>query len=107
MNNKEYICVTNEKLKDTVNKLKDMGYQYIVKANDKMLGYWGQAERRKHIHLIACYDVKEFNAVKRDVENDDSFNYIGWNYINNYTAIYNWTKGKSFTIRNDWARAFN
>lgn len=104
---REEICITNEKLKETVDKLKKMGYKYIVKANDKMLGNCAYVtENKKHIQLIACYDTEELNAIKRDVENDDTFNYIDWNYINNYKSIYNWTKDKSFTIRNDWARAF-
>lgn len=103
---KEYVCVSNENLKATVSKLKDMGYKYIVKACDKWLSGWGGAENKKHVQLIACYDNSELNAILRDVKNDNSFNYVDWNYISNYSSIYGWTRGKSFTIRNDWTRAF-
>ena len=106
MERKEIIR-SNENLKECIEELKAMGYKYVVKACDKWLSGWGGAENRKHIQIIACYDVEELNAVKRDVQNDNSFNYIDWNYINNYSSIYNWTRGKSYTIRNYWTRAFN
>lgn len=106
MERKEIIR-SNENLKECIEELKAMGYKYVVKACDKWLSGWGRAENKKHIHIIACYDVKELNAVKRDVQSDNSFNYIDWNYINNYSSIYNWTRGKSYTVRNDWRRAFN
>ena len=41
---KEYVCVNNADLKKTVNKLKEMGYKYIVKATDKWLSGWGGAD---------------------------------------------------------------
>lgn len=103
----EYICESNGDLREAINKLRELGYKYIVKATDKCLSGWGSAENRKHIQLIACYDDKELYAIERDVLKDKSFNYIDWNYISNYKAIYNWTRGKSYTVRNDWTRAFN
>ena len=103
----EYVYENNENLKQAIKKLQDLGYKYIVKANDKMLGGWGGAENKKHIHLIAAYDSNELDAILRDVRGDNSFNYIDWNYINNYSNIYGWTRGKSYTVRNDWTRAFN
>lgn len=103
---KEYVCVNNADLKKTVNKLKEMGYKYIVKATDKWLSGWGGAENKKHVQLIACYDNKELDAILKDVRNDNTFNYIDWNYMSNYSSIYGWTRGKSWTLRNDWTRAF-
>lgn len=103
----EYLCESNGDLRKAIKKLQDLGYKYIVKATDKWLSNWGGAENKKHIQLIACYDSNELDAIKRDVERDNSFNYIDWNYISNYSAIYNWTRGKSYTVRNDWTRAFN
>lgn len=103
----EYVYENNENLKQAVKKLQDLGYKYIVKATDKMLSYWGGAENKKHIHLIAAYDSNELDAILRDVRGDKTFNYIDWNYLSNYSSIYAWTRGKSFTIRNDWTRAFN
>ena len=104
----EYICESNGNIRATINRLKDLGYKYIVKATDKWLSGWSGTvtENKKHIHLIACYDVKELNAILADVNGDNTFNYVDWNYINNYSNIYAWTRGKSYTIRNDWTRAF-
>ena len=103
---KEYVCRTNENLKENINILKEMGYKYIVKACDKWLSGWGGAENKKHVQLIACKDNKELDAILKDVRNDNTFNYIDWNYISNYSNIYGWTRGKSWTLRNDWSRAF-
>ena len=33
----EYVYENNENLKQAIKKLQDLGYKYIVKANDKML----------------------------------------------------------------------
>ena len=105
----EYICETNGDLRTAINKLKDLGYKYIVKATDKMLSYcrYTITENRKHIELIACYDDKELDAILRDVKGDKTLNYIDWNYIDNYNSIYAWTRRKSYTVRNDWTRAFD
>ena len=103
----EYICESNGDLRANINRLKELGYKYIVKATDKWLSNWGGAENRKHIQLIACYDLNELNAILADVRGDRTFNYVDWNYINNYSNIYGWTRGKSYTVRNDWTRAFN
>lgn len=105
----EYICESNGDLRANINRLKELGYKYIVKATDKWLSGWSGTitENRKHIQLIACYDEQEKEAILRDVRGDNSFNYVDWNYINNYSSIYGWTRGKSYTIRNDWTRAFN
>lgn len=101
------MIISNDNLKENVNKLIKMGYKYVVKANDKMLSYWGYSENKKHIHIIACTTIEELEKIKRDLQNDKSMSYIDWNYITNYNAIYNWARGKSFTIRNDWTRAFS
>ena len=84
----EYICESNGDLRANINRLKELGYKYIVKATDKWLSNWGGAENRKHIQLIACYDVNELNAILADVRGDNSFNYVDWNYINNYSNIF-------------------
>ena len=104
----EYICESNGDLRANINRLKELGYKYIVKATDKWLSGWSGTitENKKHIQLIACYDEQEKEAILRDVRADKTFNYIDWNYINNYSNIYGWTRGKSYTIRNDWTRAF-
>lgn len=102
----EYICESNGDLKANINRLKDLGYKYIVKATDKMLSGWGGSENRKHIQLIACYDEFEKSKILHDVRTDNTFNYVDWNYMSNYKSIYGWTRGKSYTIRNDWTRAF-
>jgi hypothetical protein len=102
---KLYIC-ENENLMKNLEILKENGYRFIVKGQDKFLSGWGCAGTRKHIQLIACKTYDEMETIKRDLERDDTFNYVNWNYISNKNAIYNMTKGKSFTIRNDWTRCF-
>lgn len=101
---KLYVCESNGNLRKNIELLKENGYTYIIKCVDKRLSGWGGATGKKHIQLIACKDASELTAVLSDVENDKSFNYVDWNYIQNYKSIYNWTKNKSYTIRNDWTR---
>ena len=92
-------------LKENLQELKDMGYQYIVKAQDKFLSGWGSSRNSKHIQLIACYDTYEKEIVLRDLYSDDFMNYVNWYKIDDYKGIYNATYNKTFTIRNDWSRA--
>lgn len=106
MNEEFYIYENNGDIKEAIKILKEHGYNYIVKACDKWLSGWGGAENRKHLQLIACKTREELHLILQDLENDKSFNYIDWNRIDNYKSIYNWTRGKSYTIRNEWARAF-
>lgn len=73
-------------------KLQELGYKYIVKAQDKFLSGWGLGAE-KHLQLIACKDINELDIIKRDLYNDKK-------------AIINATRNKSFTIRNDWTRCF-
>lgn len=100
----KYIC-KNENLKENLQELKDMGYQYVVKAQDKFLSGWGLSRGRKHIQLIACYNTYEKEIVLSDLYSDNSMNYINWYRIDDYKGIYNATYNKTFTIRNDWSRA--
>ena len=100
------ILENNKNLKQNINLLKNNEYKYIIKANDKLLGGWGGAEDKKHIQLIACKNDYELGKILNDLYKDSTFNYISYAYIEEYKKIYNWTKGKSFTIRNQWARAF-
>ena len=105
----EYLCESNGDLREAIKKLQDLGYKYIVKATDKWLSGWSGTvtENKKHIQLIVAYNVDELNKILADVKSDNTFNYIDWNYINNYSNIYGWTRGKSYTVRNDWTRAFD
>ena len=100
----KYIC-KNENLKENLQELKDMGYNYVVKAQDKFLSGWGLSTGKKHIQLIACYDNYEREVVYRDLQHDDSMNYINWYRIDDYKGIYGAIYNKTFTIRNDWSRA--
>ena len=67
---------------------------------------WGKAIQGGHVQLIACRTSEELELIKRDLYNDNTMSYVDWNCIDNYNNIYNWTRGKTFTIRNDWTRAF-
>lgn len=100
----KYIC-ENENLKENLQELKDMGYKYVVKVNDKWLGGSNSPYHKKHIQLIACYDSNEKQAVLNDVRYDNTFNYDNWYIIDDYKGIYSATYNKTFTIRNDWSRA--
>lgn len=96
--------VENENLIENVRKLKELGYTYIAKAQDKFLSGWGYADNKKHIQLIACEDYEELQAVLRDLYNDKTMSYVNWCYLSNEDSIRNFTRGKSYTIRNDWTR---
>ena len=62
--------------------------------------------KKKHIHLIASKTWEDTQIILHDLDNDKFMNYIDWQYIENYNAIYNYTRNKTFTIRNDWTRCF-
>lgn len=98
------IC-ENENLTKNLKELKEMGYKYIVKAQDNFLSGWGLGAS-KHLQLIACKDINELETIKRDLYNDKSMSYVNWWFINDINAIRNAARNKSFTIRNDWTRCF-
>jgi hypothetical protein len=95
---------SNENLKENLKLLENMGYKYIVKAKDKFLSGWGKSGPAGHIQLIAAKDIKEVELIMDDLKKDKTFNYIDYQFISNYKAINNYTRGKSFTIRNDWTK---
>lgn len=101
----EKIC-KNEDLNFYINLLIDNGYKYIIKANDKFLSGWGYAENKKHVQLIACKTLDERMKIYYDLLADNSFNYVNWCSINDKKTINNFIRNKSYTIRNDWTRAF-
>ena len=98
------ICECNNGLH--LKELQDMGYKYIVKGVDKFLSGWGGASGKKHLQLIACKTIEEREKIYKDLLNDNTFTYVNWYYINDLQGIYNTTRGKSWTLRNDWTRAF-
>ena len=97
---------SNTELSKNLDILKQEGYNYIIKAQDKIFSYWGLSQNKKHIQLIACKTEKEKDIILKDLYNDKSFNYVNWCYLKDKKTIYNYTKDKTFTIRNDWTRAF-
>ena len=100
------IYVVNGDIATTLKELKAQGYNYIIKANDKLLSDWGYANNKKHIQLIACKTIEEKDTILHDLYSDKSFNYINWYYIDDIKQIKAIARGKSYTIRNDWARCF-
>lgn len=104
---KKELILSNENLMENVKKLQEMGYTYIVKAQDKFLSGWRCAENKKHIQLIAVEDYEELQAILRDLYSDKTFNYINWCYLSNKDSIRNYARNKSYTIRNDWTRHKN
>lgn len=90
----------------TLKELKELGYNYIIKANDKALSDWGYATNKRHIQLIACKTIEEKDMILHYVYSDKSFNYINWYYIDDIREIKAIARGKSYTIRNDWTRGF-
>lgn len=105
MKNKR-IYENNCDITKTLKELKELGYNYIIKANDKFLSDWGKATNKKHIQLIACKTIEEKDMILHYVYSDKSFNYINWYYIDDIREIKAIARNKSYTIRNDWTRGF-
>ena len=105
MKNKR-IYETNCDINITLKELKELGYNYIIKANDKALSYWGKATNKIHMQLIACKTIEEKDMILHDLYSDNTFNYINWYYIDDIKQIKAIARGKSYTIRNDWTRGF-
>lgn len=99
------IYLENVSKKD-VEDFKKLGYKYIIKARDKFLSGWGNSANKTHVQLILCRTSKELELILEDLRSDKSFSYVTWNYLE-YKNIYNYTYNKTYTIRNDWTRAFN
>lgn len=91
--------------KKDIEEIKKLGYKYIIKAKDKFLSGWGNSANKTHVQIILCRTSEERETILRDLENDKTFNYITWNYLE-YKNVYNYIYKKSYTIRNDWTRAF-
>lgn len=100
------IYTTNCDITKILKELKELGYNYIIKANDKLFSDWGLATNKKHIQLIACKTIEEKDTILHDVYNDNTFNYINWYSIDDIKQIKAIARGKSYTIRNDWTRCF-
>lgn len=96
----------NSDITKTLKELKELGYNYIIKATDKFLSDWGYATNKKHIQLIACKTIEEKNMLLHYVYSDKSFNYINWYYIDDIKQIKAIARNKSYTIRNDWTKGF-
>ena len=96
----------NGDIAKTLKELKELGYNYIIKATDKFLSDWGYATNKKHIQLIACKTIDEKDMLLHYVYSDKSFNYINWYYIDDIREIKVIARNKSYTIRNDWTRGF-
>lgn len=95
-------CNIDKALKE----LKEQGYNYIIKASDKLFSDWGLASGKKHIQLIACKTTEEKDIILHDLYSDKWFNYINWYYIEDIKQIKAIARNKSYTIRNDWTRCF-
>lgn len=100
------IICTNENLTSNLKLAINQGYNYVIKAQDKFLSGWGLSENKKHIQLILCKTPQERDTILKDLYIDDTFIYVNWFYIKNLQGIYNTTRGKTWTLRNDWTRAF-
>ena len=97
---------TNEDLTKNLKLANYLGYRYVIKAQDKFLSGWGLSENKKHLQLILCKTPEERDLILKDLYNDNTFNFVNWYYINDLQGIYNTTRNKSWTLRNDWTRAF-
>ena len=98
------IYMENVNKKD-IEDLKKLGYKYIIKAKDNFLSGWGNSANKTHIQLILCKTSKELELIIEDLKSDKSFSYVTWDLLE-YKNIYNYTYKKTFTIRNEWPRAF-
>ena len=100
------LIYTKEDLTKNLKLANDLGYRYVIKAQDKFLTGLDLSENKKHLQLILCKTPEERDLILKDLYNDKTFNYVNWYYINDLQGIYNTTRGKSWTLRNDWTRAF-
>lgn len=99
------IYFENEVNKKDIEDIKKLGYKYIIKAKDNFLSGWGNSVNKTHVQIILCRTRKELDLILRDLKNDKSFSCVNWHYLE-YKNVYNFIYNKSFTIRNDWTRAF-
>lgn len=97
--------IKNDNIGLHLNNLLMNGYNYIIKAQDKFLSGWGLSKDKKHIQLIAVKTNEELQNILQGLREDkNEFNYVNWYYINERQQIFNATRGKTYTIRNDWTR---
>lgn len=109
MNNNFYIesICENDFASDILDIFKNAGYKYIVKVQDNFLSGWGLSSGKKHIQLIACINSEEVQVIRQDIENDETLSYFNYWRISDKKNILQATRGKSYSIRNDWTRALN
>lgn len=100
------LIFANEELTKNLKLAINQGYKFVIKAEDKFLSCWGLSENKKHLQLILCKTENEKDIILKDLYQDNSFKYINWYYINELQGIYNTTRGKTWTLRNNWSRAF-
>ena len=96
----------DKSLNDLLKDFQELGYKYVVKAQDKFLSGWGLAYNKKHLQLILCTTYEELEAIKNDLYKDKSMSYVNWYYIKDRKGVTQAARGKSWTLRNDWTRAF-
>ena len=58
-----------------------------------------------HLQLIAC-DKKDMYEIIDDLKNDGYMTCINWYIIDDFKNISATTRGKTFTLRNDWVSCF-
>jgi hypothetical protein len=98
--------VKNEDLRETLKRLKQAGYTYIIKAQDKFLSGWGYAKNNKHVQLIAT-TKDTLQTTLNDLYNDNTMLYVNFYRIENLNNIIATTRNKTFSVRNDWTRTLN
>lgn len=104
------ICINyyeiENSLQDYIREFQGFNYKYVVKAQDNCLSGWGYARNKKHIQLILCSDYEELTKIVQDLRNDKTMSYVNWWFISDIKGITQATRGKTWTLRNDWTRAF-
>ena len=100
------LILTNEDLTKNLKNANNLGYKFVIKAQDKFLSGWDLSDNKKHLQLILCKTENEKDLILKDLYNDNNFIYVNRYSINDLQGIYNTTHGKSWTLRNDWTRAF-
>lgn len=100
------LIFAHEELTKNLKLAINQGYKFVIKGQDKFLSGWGLSENKKHLQLILCKTEEEKDIILKDLYQDNSFKYVNWYYINDLQGIYNTTRGKTWTLRNNWSRAF-
>lgn len=94
-------------LRENLQNLQKEGYEYIVKATDKIMSGWGNAKGESHYQLVACKNSVERARIEQGFNYDKEFNRVTWysikNELDRIIKNYN-SKSHTLWLDSDWTR---